>query len=319
MRATKISKILVTGLLFVVVLVPVMSRRDHQAIQEKLNAECVFPDSELPNDFAVYAAGGYRSIWVLDFPIDRSGNMADRMDLVVNSPSKPVVLMLGRSDPTIYNIKWTEGTDIMAVVATGYYRQAVAGLPEETPVLISTYSNGAKCGYFSNDPDIYGYEEVDSISEKLLGRPVDKIKVEHSRPKWIGEPTEDKDIELLTSDDTTIDSFYDPTLPLPGQAGITAALKKGTLRRATRKDAEAWMELQQRLHPEKDVSIISTSETFPEAYVVKDNFAYPGGLGGANAVLFFVPEDVSDPNGDPGHSAIYNFKTGKCSGGLCNW
>ena len=46
--------------------------------------------------------------------------------------------------PTIYNIKWTEGTDIMAVVATGYYRQAVAGLPDETPVLISTHSNRAK-------------------------------------------------------------------------------------------------------------------------------------------------------------------------------
>ena len=188
-----------------------------------MNAECVFPNSELPNDFPVYAAGWYSSYRWLDFQIDReSGDMAVQMDLVVNSPSKPVVVILGRSDPTIYNIKWTEGTDIMAVVATGYDRQAVAGLPEKTPLLISTYSNGAKCGYFSQDPDIYGYEEVDSISEKLLGRPVDKLKVEDSPSEWVGEPPEEEKPKLFSSNDTTVNSFYDPSAPLAGQAIIAA-------------------------------------------------------------------------------------------------
>ena len=84
------------------------------------------------------------------------------------------------------------------------------------------------------------------------------------------------------------------------------------------KDAEAWIELQQKLHPEKEVSIVPIDGKLSEAYVVEDNFTYPGGLYAANAVLFFIPENVSEPNGNPGHSPVYNFKTGKCSGTLCD-
>ena len=78
-------------------------------------------------------------------------------------------------------------------------------------------------------PKILTYTDtkiVDSISDKLLGRPVDKIKVEDSPSEWVGEPPEDEDLKLFSSDDTTVDSFFDPDLPLPGQAGIIAASKK---------------------------------------------------------------------------------------------
>lgn len=316
MRAETINKILIAGLLSVVVLVPVLARRDNEAIQEKLNAECVFPDSELPNEFAVHAAGWYTPTRWLDFQIDQSGDMARQMDLMVHSPLKPVVLMFGNSNPTIYNLQWTRGTDIMAVVATGYHRQAVAGLPDETPVLISTYANGAKCGYFTNDPTIYGYDEVNSISQQLLGQSVEIIDSEQDISKWIGEPPEDKNPQLFSSSDTTVDSFKDPTAALAGEAGIKAALKKGILRRATQKDAEAWIELQKQLHPGKEVSSsVLTNLDVLDAYVVTDNFTYPNGM---HAVIFFIPEDVPEPSGNPFGAGVFNFNTGKCSGTLCD-
>ena len=321
MFAKKINRILMVSLLFgiVSVSIPMVKQRNNKAIEEKTSAKCIFPDSALPNEFVVYAVGE-NSAKQLDFPIDRSGNMATQVDLVVNFPSKPVVLMLGKYEPNIWNIKWTENTDIVAVLATGYDRQVVAGLPKSTPILTSIYNNGAKCGYFSISPDMYGYKDVDAISQKLFGQLVERIEVvEKGSFKWIGEPPENEDPKLLSSNDTPVNSYYDPSLPLPGRAGIEAALKKGTLRQATEKDLKAWKELQQELHPEKDVSIVPINRSFLDAYVVTDDFTYPGGLGGVNAVVFFVPEDVRDLDGDPGHSAIYDFKTGKCHGGLCNW
>ena len=50
------------------------------------------------------------------------------MDVVVNYSSKPVVLMLGAYEPTIWNIKWTPTTHIVALLVSGYRRQAVLAL-----------------------------------------------------------------------------------------------------------------------------------------------------------------------------------------------
>ena len=72
---------------------------------------------------------------------------------------------------------------------------------------------------------------------------------------------------------------------------------------------------QQELHPGKDVSRPMVGE-FAKAYVILDNFTYPNGVSGAR---FFVPDDVPEPNGNADSSSIYDFKTGKCSGTLCNF
>ena len=62
--------------------------------------------------FAVFASGGY-SGRTLDFQIDQSGHQATQFDVVVNSPTKPAVLMLGAYEPSIWNISWTPKTKIV--------------------------------------------------------------------------------------------------------------------------------------------------------------------------------------------------------------
>ena len=48
---------------------------------------------------------------------------------------------------TIRSIGWSKGSKVVAVFATGYYRQVVAGLPEGTPVVVSSYEEQQPCGY----------------------------------------------------------------------------------------------------------------------------------------------------------------------------
>ena len=52
-------------------------------------------------------------------------------------------------------------------------------------------------------------------------------------------------------------------------------------------------------------------------YVVLKPFELPPGLYGAHSATFFVPNGVSRPTGNPGHSAIYDFNTLTCQGAIC--
>ena len=66
---------------------------------------CAFPDLKLPEKFAVYAAGAY-SGRKISFQIDQSGHDGTQIDVAANSPEKPIVLLLGAYEPTIWNIGW---------------------------------------------------------------------------------------------------------------------------------------------------------------------------------------------------------------------
>ena len=344
MSIRTISQTLLVGLLSIAALVPIVKAQnrsgtvevdpDSETIPRKIEITdaCAFPElEELPDKFLVYAAGGYRggSSQELDFQIDQSGNNVNQSNLIVNSPSKPIVLMLGVQEPNIWNIKWTEGTEIAAVVLSGYHRQEAIGLPEETPVLITTAANGAKCGYFYLEPG--DCDVLNPLSKKLFGRQVDKEysegkericpmeeKEDYSSYRWIGEPREDENPQILSNNDITVNSFFDPTAPLVGMAAVEAAVEKGILRRATKADIQAWIELQQKLYSEQDTTRPAIGGEYPDGYVVIDEFTFPRHITGGD-VTFLIPEDVPEPNGDPGDVTIYNFKTGKCSGLFCDF
>lgn len=61
-------------------------------------SECSFSELKLPTDFSVFAAGAY-SGRKISFQIDQSGHDGTQIDVAVNSPNKPVVLMLGAYEP----------------------------------------------------------------------------------------------------------------------------------------------------------------------------------------------------------------------------
>lgn len=102
---------------------------------------------EFPKDMVVYAGGAYEGR-ESNVQIDSSGDQATIFEVIVNSPKKPVALILAAYKPSIWNIKWTKGTKIEAVYATGYHKQIVLGVPNSIPIKNNTHENRSKSGYF---------------------------------------------------------------------------------------------------------------------------------------------------------------------------
>jgi hypothetical protein len=75
---------------------------------------CGFPELTFPTNLSVLAAGAY-SGRKISFQIDQSGHEGTQIDVAVNSPDRPVVLMLGAYEPTVWNIGWSKETRILAV------------------------------------------------------------------------------------------------------------------------------------------------------------------------------------------------------------
>lgn len=275
---------------------------------------CGFEDLQLPtSDIVVYAAGAYAGRTV-GFQIDQSGHEATQIDVVVNNPNKPVVLMLGAYEPTVWNVGWTPKTKIAAVLVSGYHRQAIAGLEPSTPFIVSSHDNKGPCGYFYVDAN--DLKPLNPMAKRLFGRPVDMVfpaikgKVVVGLPLAAGTP-------LLTSSAVKPESFRDPVAPLAGPAGVADALKKGLLRKATAADAEAWVDAVLRNSPNRDIPpVAGTGVPKPprppmhgNTYVVLKAFTYPAGLYGAHSATFLIPKGVPQPDGNRGHSDVFDFNT----------
>jgi hypothetical protein len=284
------------------------------------STRCSFEGMKLPENVRVYAAGNY-SGRKLNVQIDQSGHEATQMDIAINSPSRPVVLLLGAYEPTIWNIGWVSGTDVLAVLASGYHRQAVAGLPRDVPVLISTHDNKGACGYFYISEQSLG--SLNPLSRRVFERPVDEVFLARDGAVVVGEVL-GKDAKIVTSPHTPPASYFDKNAPLAGPAGLEDAVARGLLRKAENTDVEAWVNAVMTANPNRDVPPIAGQgrpappkpSTF-RAYVVLKEFVFPAGLYGGNSATFFIPKGVPMPIGDPGHSAVYDFNTLRCHGAVC--
>ena len=99
--------------------------------------ECTkFQEKLKQKQFEVFATGAY-SGQSSEYQIDNSGHQAHWMDVAVMN-TKPVVLILGAYEPSIWRIKWEPNTVIEGVVLTGYHDQKILGLPKSVPVLTTT-------------------------------------------------------------------------------------------------------------------------------------------------------------------------------------
>jgi hypothetical protein len=281
---------------------------------------CAFPELNLPSDFAVFAAGAY-SGRKISFQIDQSGHEGTQIDVALNSPNKPVVLMLGAYEPTIWNIGWSKKTKILAVMVSGYHRQAVAGLEKSVPLLNSTYSNQGPCGYFYIDNDTLA--GLNPFAKRMFGRPVEMVFPAEKGRVIVGEPLQDG-TNLFTSSEITPASYYDKDAPIAGPAGLEDAVRKGLLRKATAADADAWADAVIQKSPQRDIPPVA-GRGIPKppkppvynAYVVLKSFTYPSGLYGGNSATFIIPKGVPMPDGNPGHSTVFDLNTLTCQGPLC--
>lgn len=284
------------------------------------NTTCRLPGFAAGSSFKLFAAGAY-SGRDLDYQIDQSGHQATRIDVAVNHAAEPVVLMLGAYEPTVWNIGWSKQTRIAAVLISGYHRQAVAGLPKEVPVLISTYDNKGPCGHFYVSQDQIG--RLNPVAVTAFGKKVDMVYLAKAGHVLIGDAMPAS--ALVTLSRITPDSFREAEAPLAGEAGLRDAVARGLLREARREDMDAWALVRARAVASSDLPPVagqaapsrSSDDVFHNGYVVLKPMKIPAGLYGAHSATFFVPKGVPRPTGNPGHSKVYDFNTATCAGLTC--
>ncbi len=287
---------------------------------------CGFTGLDPSDRYLVYAAGGYRGR-SLNVQIDQSGYKATQFDVAVNSPDKPVVLILGAYEPSIWNVSWTKRTRILAVLATGYHRQAVAGLPDGTPILVSTGDNDGSCGgtYIDNRLDNRAGRVPDPsrtlspLSKKVFGKPEDKVYFADKNGRIVVGEAIPVGEHLATSQDTLPENFPDKRAALAGEDGLRDAVAKGFIRPATMKDREEWIKRRAGITPkypsqpwhDGGVPIVAN-----HTYVILKPFKIPAG--GGFLAVFYLADGVPFPDGELGHSPLYDFNTMACHGVVCN-
>ena len=282
-------------------------------------AICSFPELGLPERAKIYTAAGYRGE-PLGWSIEDSGHDTTFVRVAVNSPEAPVILILGAYEPNVWQIGWTEGTEILAVVAAGHHTQKVSGLRPEVPVLISTARDKGPCGYFYSVSTLSQIMAVNDFAKALFHReleaalPVTQGQVMIGRPLGVGQ-------KLLTAQNLSRESTVKAGTPLDGLPGLEEALARGLIRPATASEHHRWrgeaLRAQSRRNPKQkkvdESPATREGSDYPqrlvklltkrratvsvyEAYMVlSPDFVIPGGLEAQPALTFLVPAGQKAP------------------------
>jgi hypothetical protein len=154
-----------------------------------LREPCALPNFSLLQSALVYAVGGAQ-LMELPFQIDRYDS-AYQVDLVVNAPGKEIAPLLAGYGATVWNLSWTEGTEIIAVAAVAENRHAFAGLPVTVPSISGHFGSGFDCkripsGYAVMNPSVRN--QFDAASRQIYGRPVDAVFGGSQRPIFLKAP-----------------------------------------------------------------------------------------------------------------------------------
>lgn len=279
--------------------------------QKENSTDCMYPELSIPSDLVVYGTESY-SGRKTNFQIDQSGHTATQFDITVNHPYKPVALMLSSYEPSIWNIKWAAGTNIVAIWASGYHKQVIAGAPSHVPKF-TRHSGKTPCFKGSMYPKEH---QLQTLSRRLFNKPIDQfVQGDNTGTVLLGSHTTPS-TRLQTNINKPPKSFRDKTAPLAGKAGLKEAREKGLIRYATAHDKQLWEQAVSSKNNRRNSNPLSRiSHSY--GYVVLKEFTYPAGLYGANMSLFYIPKGVPTPSGNSGHSVVYNFNTLVCSGGPC--
>jgi len=288
------------------------------------NPHCQFKNASLPENLTIIAInGGDRKL--SGHAIDKSGYEAVEHDIIINMPNKPIALLLSNREPTIWNIKWTAGTQIKSVFATGRYRQVVVGLPKTTALASSVHADKDYDCYLS-DASCRRVDIIDRFSWKVYSKDIAQCYEVNKKGKvTIGDPISTS-TTLHTSTDIPASTFYTDKKPSAGKAGIEYLLKQGKIRYTTKADLDLWALKRYRrfLHsPEARKPIINTNtaaktvESFKlkmflhTVYVILEKITIPPG----SSADWFVPENIPYPDGSiKNRSTVYNFNTLTCKG-----
>ncbi|MBT5934119.1 lysozyme inhibitor LprI family protein [Sulfurimonas sp.] len=183
----------------------------------------------------------------VDYQVADSNRETHVIDVVVNSPEKPVGLILQGHYPSVWNIKWTKGTKIEAVIAFGDDKQFIAGLPKGIPILAGNDNKSCDLsfryqGTFSTKDNQHTYSgSLKHLSQRAFNKNFTSVFMAEGGKLLIGNSIDDK-TKFYTSSDAPPESFADKSKPLIGQAGLNNFLKEGKIRPLKEQDLDRWLQ-----------------------------------------------------------------------------
>lgn len=251
---------------------------------------------------------------------------AGLLELEVNSPNTPVVLLLSSYSSNLWQIRATAETKILAVALSGYETQAVMGLKPDIPVVYSSSEFNSHCRFDKSHRN--GRE---AQVKKLLGRLPDQTISLKSGKALIGEPVASGQ-ELISSGDIRPEKYG---AFARAEAALTSELDKGKIRPASREDIKQWLEAQS-LNGHLEVPTtryISGAASFPadpqdktDTYVITSpDFSIPqdlyrtGDQRGKRHFTFIIPPGNPMPEGDLSNVRLLFMENGRCLGDKCGY
>jgi len=289
---------------------------------------CRFPNQTIPDNALVYAARIYRGAQTNQESARGEGRVG-LIRLAVNSPERPLVLILGAYESTVWHIGWTEGTKILAVAASGHLPQTVTGLPKGTPVLTSPFP-GEKyiCPYFTDAFDQEKSQNLDEFSQLVTGRVPDTRFGQAESGRILMGPLIPADQPVYTAQKLNPADF---DLNWPLKSFLVSAVRREQIKPATAFEYIQWVEAKN-ASAGQEVKTITiphhlTSETTWSpvwAYLVLDP-SFPRALAETWPELrgvdrrfftFFLPADMDAPPPIIGVKYLL-LKDGTCLGTGC--
>lgn len=274
----------------------------------------------LDGDFEIVVISVHKGSKPLDLTIDTRAGDVTQEEVVVGTTPKPVVLILMGYDPIVWNIGQTEGARIAGVLAHGYYRQAVIGLPKDTPLTMYSGFDGPNAcqSVRASSPGGNQYVVAERRIRELFGRGIGTFMNQKGGARFVvGTVTGD----VIHSPDVTLKSIALPDSVMPGGArGLERLVKEQSIRHATDEEVERWL---QGSAQRKGMTLEAIKREMnwrlgnDHVYVVLNSFDLPDGLGGANARTFILPAGTERPGGPQGHNTFLQMDGYQCYGVGC--
>ena len=263
---------------------------------------------KLPEEFAVYAVGTYRGTASVNVQLDDSGHAVTQVDVVVDNPEQPVVLVLTAYDPVVWRVGRTKDTKIAGILVSGYHGQALIGVDKKTPYAISSYEEKGSFQYFYASRASRRLLEMNDAVKQLVGR-----EIEHffNKPTdgvfYIGDPPANQEA-VVYSDDLKLEGYVKKDRTVVGEEALDELVQAKKLRLATTADIAAWVDKASEKYKRFNQDLrVSTRMRVGRSYVVLDKLTLPGGLFGAHSRAFIVPDDVPFPAGPSCHNTFYKM------------
>ena len=220
---------------------------------------------------------------------------AVRVAVVQVSEPGPVALVLSAYEPNVWVVEQAKGTQVVAVIASGYHLQRVTGVGPNVPIVLTSYEGGAPCG------SVYQGAGQASLVQQLAGATLQST-IKAAPVTLIGVP---RAPFSRTPGSPPPEAFGKPTQFKPGAEGIKEALEKGFLRAATTEDMAQLPRALAQTGAAHVLVVTKAMELPPDLY---------GGNGGY--YVFFVPKGVPLPTGDSGHTSVYSAQARSCVGSI---